>query len=429
MRAQWRQSGLWCALLALGLAVASAPGPRAAASPARPWAEPSLEQARALIVAARAEANAGNWASADRALRIAWRAPEMRRLAAAALWDLHQRPGFALPVDEEAVSEAAARLGPRYQRFQTPHFVILTDADMRWSRSRATILEQTRRQFYDAMGQIGYPAAPHPHKLLCILMREHDQFRTFAANEDGHVADWSAGYYSTRANRVVFYNDDSSPALRDAMRMLDAHQQRVRQLRDQATSLMRSGRAADAQRRSAAADDLERQVITERSRLRAEAEQFAVAKTIHEAVHLLSFNSGVQLPSRQYPLWLSEGLACAFEAPTTQIAFGPRRPSPGREQQLVALYREQLDLPMDRVLRAVEAPAEARAATDAMYAQSFAMVEYLYVERPEALVEILLDLADGPDGALDVAAHGELLERLVGDPADLATVLRRRWLR
>jgi hypothetical protein len=241
------------------------------------------------------------------------------------------------------------------------------------------------------------------------------------------VADWSAGYYSTRANRVVFYNDDSSPALREAMAKLDDYQRRVRQLRDQAISLVRSGRAADARRRREAADELERQVTAERSRLRAEAEQFAVAKTIHEAVHLLSFNSGVQLPSRQYPLWLSEGLACVFEAPTTQIAFGPRHPSPGREAQIRSLYREGRDLPMQRVLKAAEAPQDARAATDALYAQSFALVEYLFAERPEALVEIMLELADQPEGALDAAAHEALVRKVAGDPTDLGDLIRRRW--
>src|SRR5690606_38760481 len=155
----------------------------------------------------------GQWDRADAALRSAWRSPTMRRLAARALWDLHQRPGFALGADEQAISETTRLLGPRYRRFETPHFVILTDADARWSRARAPSLEQPRRQFYRTMHRLGYPAVPHEHKLVCILMREHDQFRVFAAREDGHVAEWSAGYYSTGANRVVFYNDDSAPAL------------------------------------------------------------------------------------------------------------------------------------------------------------------------------------------------------------------------
>src|SRR5690606_7682941 len=213
----------------------------------------------------------------------AWRSPAMRRIAAHGLWDLHQRPGFELTADEEALAAARRQLGPRYRLLQTPHFVILSDADLTWSRSRATVLEQTRRQFYRAMEHLRYPAVPHEHKLLCVLMREHDQFRTFAAREDGHVAEWSAGYYSTRANRVVFYNDDSSPMLRQALLKLDEYQSRVRQLRDQVTSLARAGRSEEAESRSAAADELQRQIRAERSRLEAEAEAFSVAKTIHEA--------------------------------------------------------------------------------------------------------------------------------------------------
>jgi len=305
--------------------------------------------------------------------------------------------------------------------------VNLSDADMAWSRSRATILEQTRRQFYRAMERLGYPAVPHEHKLLCVLIREHDQFRAFAAREHGHVAHWSAGYYSTGANRVVFYNDDSSPALRQALTKLDEYQSRVRQLRDQAASLARAGRDDESRSRSEAADELQRQIAAERTRLEAEAGAFSVAKTIHEAVHLLAFNAGVQWPAREYPLWLSEGLACAFEAPATSLAFGPDRPSPHRAEQAAALAREGRLLPLDEALVATEAQAEDRQAADVLYTRSFALVEFLFAQYPLQLGELLLSYIDEPPQGLPGADHLARFRRFIGDPADIGRRIDLRW--
>jgi hypothetical protein len=421
---------LWLAPIALArpglIAAAHAPGASAPAA-AIEATTPTDDEARSLITAAREAANLGQWRRADASLRSAWRSPTMRRVAARGLWDLHQRPGFELRADEDALAATKRQLGPRYRRFETPHFVILTDADPAWSRARATILEQTRRQFYRAMEHLGYPAVPHERKLVCILIREHDQFRTFAAREDGHVADWSAGYYSTGANRVVFYNDDSSPSLRQALAKLDDYQSRVRQLRDQSTSLARAGRATEAHSRREAADDLERQVGAERDRLRVEAEEFSVAKTIHEAVHLLAFNSAVQSPSREYPLWLSEGLACAFEAQSTALAFGPDRPSPHRARQVVALYHEARLLPLERVIVAADSIAGAREDADVLYAQSFALIEFLYDQYPRQLAELILSFADDPAADFDPADHLARFRRIIGDPADISRRIDLRW--
>src|SRR5204863_3951950 len=128
-------------------------------------------------------------------------------------------------------------------------------------------------------------------------------------------------YYATLSNRIVFYNDATSPIYETARDRLQNYEKQARDTRTQAEEATRNLQQDLAARLHASADDLDRQIRRERSRLGERAAAHSTAKTIHEAVHLLAFNCGVQLPDRDYPFWLSEGLATSFETERPQDAF------------------------------------------------------------------------------------------------------------
>src|SRR6185369_951492 len=108
-----------------------------------------------------------------------WADPDSRRQAAAALSQLHRSPGFSLEVDEAAVTLTRRALGGGFRRFDTPHFVVLSDCSSDWTQSRGDLLERARSQFFRVAERMGVPATPHRVRLLCVLFNDHGRYQAF----------------------------------------------------------------------------------------------------------------------------------------------------------------------------------------------------------------------------------------------------------
>lgn len=356
---------------------------------------------------------------ADSTLRRAWRDPATRDRAAESLRTLHRSPGFKLTADEGQVGEASRILGTGFRRSETSHFVLLSDCPPAWTQERARILERTRDQFYRVAGKMGIPAMPHRHKLLCVLFAEREAYRSFARAQDGMEAAWVAGYYTTAGNRIVFYNDSSSPAFTEAQAQVADAQTRARVLRDRAIAAERDGHATEAAALRERADELATRILQERARLDALAGSHSTAKATHEASHLLSFNSGLQTADRDYPFWISEGLATCFEADDVRSAFGPDRPAPrcARVERFAELRGDARLIPLRDLIGMAEAPAGDAELADAMYAQSHVLFATLFGKDPKALGRYLLALADEPATGTDRGLS--LFTAHFGDPAEI----------
>lgn len=363
----------------------------------------------------------GRLHEADHWLRVAWLTEPSRHTAARRLRELHETRGFRLGADEIAVQDTLSRLGPGFRRYETRHFVVLSDCEPSWTRTRANILERTRHEFMGFAEQLGLPVMPHERKLLCVLINDHDAYRSFARENDHLDAEWIAGHYSIDANRVAFYNDATSPAFARAFEELRGVGERADDARRRA---LEAGTREASLAMAASADEIERQVRERRSDLDEQARDFATSKTIHEAVHLLSFNTGVQVPSRAYPLWLSEGLASSFETDEPGQAFGPRFPSPLREDTFRRLLREDRLVPWGELIAMVEPPTGDR--VEAVYAQSHVLFSFLARYERDRLASYLLrlgsDAHDAPDAPL---AHARLFEESFGPIDELSERLRR----
>lgn len=343
----------------------------------------------ALALAEEARAG-GRLQEADYWLRTAWLVEPSRHTAARQLEDLHNSRGFRLSVDEIALDATADLLGPGFRRYETSHFVILSDCEPGWTRAKASVLERTRQEFYKFARRLGLPVIPHERKLLCVLINDYEQYRRFAREHDHLDASWIAGHYAIDANRIVFYNDMTGPAFSRALAELD-------RLDSQATQV--ASAADDAGTRNAAlmmrqnASDARRQIDARRRDLADQASRFATAKTVHEAIHLLSFNTGLQVPSRTYPLWLSEGLASSFETDDPSRAFGPQFPSPAREETFRRLLREDRLVPWQDLIAMITPPAQDDERVEAVYAQSHVLFSYLARFERDRLASYLLRLA------------------------------------
>jgi len=143
----------------------------------------------------------GRQIEADTWLRAAWASPSTRPAATRALMRLHDNPAFRLPIDTVELDRLGIALGRSFRRYETAHFVILSDADPAWTRSRGLILERTRHEFYRFADRLGTTVIPHERKLVAVLFARYDAYRAFALERDDLDASWVAGYYSL-ANKI-----------------------------------------------------------------------------------------------------------------------------------------------------------------------------------------------------------------------------------
>lgn len=339
-----------------------------------------------------------NLAAADALLRAAWSDPATRDAAAQQLWQLHRRLDFTLRADEPGVEKTHALLGKRFKRFDTPHFVVLSDADAAWVRERSMAAEHARTQFYRVMTKLDLPVVPHAARLVIVIFNDAAAYRAFARQHDHVDAAWVAGYFASGANRVVIFNQAS---------------------------------AEDAR---AAADVVARRGSAAINSLRAATDSISETKLIHETIHLLAFNSGLQRPDRPAPFWLSEGLATSFESTAPTQPFGPDRPRsliPDRLDRLATLLAERTTTPPNDLAALItrsDAGSADELTADAMYGLSHALFMHVMKRQPEQLAAFFRALSDRPAEETTPTHFAALFNEHFGNPAAIERSIRRATL-
>jgi len=324
--------------------------------------EQDLERAR------RAEER-GELRVAERLYRAAWGQSPTRAKAAAALRRLHDDRGLEPRVDEASVDMTMRALGAGFMQVESRRFVLVTDLDDAVAVRRLGALERTYERFFEFADSIGQDAAPPEHKLLCVIFGDEERYRAFARSQDGVQHGWIAGYYAALPNRVVLYDDAFEGATGAPNR-------------EAASAVVQGARVA----------------LASDTAPRAETGDATEQKLVHEAAHLLAFNCGLQLRSRQYPFWLTEGIATWFEGAD---GCGPPPPTGDAAVPLETLVgmTGPADDDADRVAR--------------FYAQCAALFARLVEDSPGDVSALLDDLRAEPAGA--------------STPQRLAEVFRNRF--
>lgn len=353
------------------------------------------------LLAAHAERN-GDLAQAERAYREAWHDPAHRDRATAALWRLHETARGALPLqDESAVAQALAELGPRATTHETRYFVVVSDTDLTWTAERAAMLERTRHQYYRATRRLGVSLPPPERKLLCVLLNDHARFTEFARENDGVHAPWIAAYYSVRANRIVLFNDTVPPPA-PSPDMAAGASPATFSAAPSPSGLHIVG--DDAQRRS-----------RDHARYAEHVARYSTAKAVHEAVHLLAFNTGLQSRGVEYPFWLTEGLAMSFETDDTNVSFGPDFTWAPRQARADELRRIGAIVPLRDLVAMVDLPHDRTDHIEHVYLQSYDLFGYLYRYRRQNLAAYIRACTDSPHLTRTHDGRVALFERHFGD--------------
>ena len=151
-----------------------------------------------------------------------------------------------------------------------------------------------------------------------------------------------------------------------------------------------------------------------------------VATIIHEAVHQLSYNSGLQVRLADNPLWLSEGIAMFFETPDGNNPKGwggtIGRINP-HNMRLFAQYVPRR--PADSLLTLISQDQRLRDASTSnqSYPESWALTYYLMLVKNKQFVAYLKELAEQPPlGETPERERVEMFKRHFGD--DLAELDR-----
>ncbi|MDY7109284.1 MAG: DUF1570 domain-containing protein [Planctomycetota bacterium] len=373
-------------------------------------------------LAARAK-RAGRLDDADAVYRRILDDDPLHRLARRALLELARRR--PLPGSSPAYDHARALLPPRFGEYQTRRFVVLSDADVSWTRLQAQRLERAHHQFHRFARRLGLEPLPLRHKLVCVLFADRVEYQQFARTKDDVADPWIAGYYSPKNDRVVFYQGEANPSVVEARHRLKQMRCEMDSLAREADDAAREGRREHArvlrQQQQRYRDHLQR----ESARVSAFAEQISTATTIHETTHQLLFHTRLQSPRIQYPIWISEGLATSFETDDPDSAFGPDHEyAPRREAFGKVLRADDLVELRDLVALTRLAPTDERL-IHAVYQQSYALVTWMNRSRRDELAAYLRLMLAEPPGSITADRYRALFEQAFGD----IDRLQRAWLK
>ncbi|MEX2673226.1 MAG: DUF1570 domain-containing protein [Phycisphaeraceae bacterium] len=337
------------------------------------------------------------------------------------LWALSQEHGMR---DTPGLLTSLAEEFPDGTHLRTSdHFLIVYDMPHAWADTRVRLLEQVHDAFYEQLIKAGFQPLPLHERLVCILFASHDDYLAYARQIGVGAMENTGGFYTSAANRVVFFSNRANPQLRQ-------HGQRLEQMRRQIQQLRAALAEAEQRGDVSRAQNLRNRRIRALQALTQLENQYNAAigrgnmsQTLHEAAHLLAFNSGIQDRRRAYPLWVSEGLATAFETTNPARPFGPGHDNPSRRHALTEAFNNQRVRPLADLI-ALRATRDIRPAErGAVYAQMWGMFHFLWTHHLEALRDHLQAIASGELRTGNAEANRQAFEQSFGD----LEPLERQW--
>lgn len=233
--------------------------------------------------------------------------------------------------------------GEEFVVTQTEHYLIIANSSEDYAEFCGKLLEKVYSEYTKLMQQLEVPVQ-FPEQLLPVLIfASTAEFQAHAKRMHPEVSfDETPGFYSIRENQVL---------LQDLTRD-------------------RSLKTSAAIRKKLSEQPLQ------------------VATIVHEAVHQLAFNSGVQVRLADNPVWFSEGLALCFEQTTPRTALLWTRPNlvnARHQPEFVRLAASsQAFIPFEELIQQ-DSFFQQSETVAAAYAESWGLTTWLIRERPKQL--------------------------------------------
>ncbi|MHC4994323.1 MAG: DUF1570 domain-containing protein [Planctomycetota bacterium] len=297
---------------------------------------------------------------------------------------------------------------------KSAHYLVVYDTPHAWADARVSLLEGMVQTFYREMELGGFDPKPLAVRQIAVLFNRHDAYLRYAQTVDGKQAEGTGGYYSSRTNRIAFFNNQTNPNLRGAaqqIEQLEAAIQRVERARAAASARGDANRAQYHRNRK---QRLGIQLGLLRNRYSGASGRGDVLQTLHEAAHQLAYNSGITRRGKPYPFWIAEGLATGFETMYPAVPHGPRHDNPKRRADLERVRRKGAFLPIRELVTAIKPSAPVGEQED-WYAQAWGLFHYLYRVNTPGLRRYIQEWGATRGIENDVKGSIDLFQRCFGD--------------
>lgn len=313
----------------------------------------------------------------------------------------------ALPAEGFTISPADVRFANEFADFhfvKAPPYSFVTDESYGEVQKMVRLLTELRGQFEQTFAPLIRPGAK-PRDIQVVFFSREERFRDYAQRAAPALTA-SAGFYSTRHNRLALLNQLGSEHY---LRTSDRLATRQREL---------AGFAAADPR---ALYEVQARLVSARADITSEAKSMTERLVRHEGAHQLFHCYGVHSTRGLEPTWLAEGLATYCEP--AEIG----RWHAGLAERLAAARRAGTLIPLEKLLNHDDPAGFFVLGTDtapAGYAQSWALLQYLMQPQRRGqfyeLIRRYRTLSADDGGTLDhagmlAAALGVDLESLDAD--------------
>ncbi|QEG42335.1 DUF1570 domain-containing protein [Roseimaritima ulvae] len=240
------------------------------------------------------------------------------------------------PVDEDTTEQRLlAEMPAGFEVYRTNHYLICHNTNERYVAWVGSLFEKLHRGFYAYWKNQGWELQSPRFPLVGLVFADRESFLKYARPELGESADSIIGYYNLETNRITTFNMPNP----------------------------------------------ERNVAT----------------VIHEAMHQLAYNSGLQRRFADNPMWVSEGLAVFFEAPDFSTPGGWRSIGRINTVNLQRFKKFLASRPGDSLLTLLGDDQRFRDphSATAAYSEAWALNYFLLKTRRKQYVAYLKQLSEG----------------------------------
>lgn len=324
----------------------------------------------------------------------------------------------------QVIARARACLDGDFEQHETRYWIILTDANWESIEHVGRDLHATRHQFNRLCKVLGAARAMPTQKMVAIVFRDREDFISFARACDDFDVDPEGigGYYSPSDGWLAFYEPRGQPSLKKAREELEYFEDSLEQHLEE-TDTAHLDEEMDEKRRKQV-EGWSAALQARRDQLDDYEYELRTTVTAHEGFHQLSQLSGFTGWGNNWGPWLHEGFASCFETENTAYGFGPAYESRRRAEDFRKVLENDQVLPLHQLITVRKLGELGPEGLSNFYAQSHALVRWLYRFRRAQLNGYLRALRENPEFTFP---NDDLLvfEKYFG-PIEK---LERRWLK
>lgn len=255
------------------------------------------------------------------------------------------------------------------KRYDSRHFVALSNADAGFTEYRLGNCETIHALFFDHFRRRGFTVKAPVEKMMVAIFDGQNGFEAYMGQAMSTAV---TGVYHRGTNRLVVYDYSKN---RSFLASKEMNKEVVRK----------------------AGSDLERErlLVDVARHERTRRDDVNISTVMHEVAHQLSFNCGLLARNGDVPAWLAEGLAVYCESTVDTAWQGIGEPNPQRAQALAEPARRKGGfLPLRALVENDDWLRKAERVDQVLlgYAQSWALFSYLMTEKPKQLQRYLATL-------------------------------------